>query len=87
MARFTGSAQVRIKLNSAGVRQLLRSSEVMADLDARARRVAAAAGEGHEVQLWVGRNRARATVRTATFGAMRAEASRQTLTRAVDAAR
>lgn len=75
----------RIKLNSAGVRELLKSPGVQADLKRRAERIKNAAGPGHEVEMFVGRNRARASVRTATIDAMVAERAHQTLTRAIPA--
>lgn len=78
---------VRIELNRQAVRQLLRSDEVLADLERRGRAVAAAAGPGHEVQPYVGRNRARVTVRTATDEARHAEATGRRLTAAIHAAR
>lgn len=75
------------KLNRAGVRELLRSPEVKADLEARARRVAARAGDGMRVESATGRNRARAAVITDTIEARRAEAKHRALTSAIDAAR
>lgn len=78
---------VRIKLNHNGIRQLLRSPEVSRDLEERARRIAAAAGPGHEVDVTAGPNRARASVRTVTAEAVTAEAVDRNLTRAIDAGR
>lgn len=80
-------ANVRIRLNRAGIRELLRSPGVQADLAARARRIAAAAGPGHVVDVEVGPNRARAAVITDSVDAMVAEATRRSLTRAIDAGR
>jgi hypothetical protein len=77
----------RVKLNSRGMRALLRSPEMLADLERRAARIATAAGPGHEVEGSIGRNRARAAVITATAEARIAEAKRRTLTRAIDAGR
>lgn len=77
----------KVKLNSQGVRALLRSTEVRNDLERRARRIAAAAGDGMEAESSIGRNRARASVWTATIEAMRAEADEMALTRALDAGR
>lgn len=57
------------------------------DLERRARAIAANAGEGMEVDIEVGANRARASVRTTTIRAMRAEATQRALTRAIDAGR
>lgn len=80
-------ANVRVKLNSAGVRELLRSSGVQTDLQRRARAIAAAAGDGFEVDTQVGSVRARASVRSATLDAHVAEATDRALTRAIDAGR
>jgi len=77
----------RVRLNRKGVRELLRSREVLSDLERRANAIAAAAGEGMEVDSEVGRNRARASVRTATREAVLAEAQQRALTRALDAGR
>ncbi len=78
---------IRFQLNRAAVGQLLKSNEVQADLKRRADRIAAAAGPGHEVEERVGRNRARATVRTTTVEAMIQQAAHQTLSRAIEAGR
>lgn len=79
--------KIRIVMNSAGVDALLKSSEVQDDLERRARAIADAAGEGMEVDVRVGQTRARASVRTATYEAMLAEAQDKVLTRALDAGR
>lgn len=78
---------VRIQLDRQAVRALLRSPEVQADLRRRARQIAAAAGPGHEVETFVGRNRARATVRTTTPQAAASERAHKTLTHAIQAGR
>lgn len=78
---------VRIVLNRQGVRDLLRSHEVSADLERRAKRIANAAGDGMEVEATTGRNRARVSVRTATTEAILAEAKERTLTKSLDAGR
>jgi D-serine deaminase-like pyridoxal phosphate-dependent protein len=77
----------KVKLNRAGIKSLMRSPEVLSDLEARAKRVASAAGEGFEADSGAGPNRARASVRTVTFDAMRAEGEDRALTRALDSAR
>lgn len=79
--------KVTIRLHRARIRELLRSPDVQADLVTRAEAIAAAAGEGCEVDSAVGRTRARASVRTATPEAVRAEARDKTLTRAIGAGR
>jgi hypothetical protein len=77
----------KVKVNKKGVGELLKGKEVQADLERRGRQIAAAAGPGHEVQTYVGKNRARVTVRTATHAARLAEARTRSLTRAFDAGR
>lgn len=77
----------KVVVNSAGVKALLQSDEVKADLERRAKNIAAVAGEGFEVDSEVGANRARASVRTVTFAARHAEATDRVLTRALDAGR
>jgi hypothetical protein len=81
------ATKVRIEMNSAGFRALLRSQPVLDDLARRADAIAAAAGEGFEADARVGANRARASVRTATAEARRAEAVDKALTSAIDAGR
>lgn len=78
---------VRIKLHGPGVRELLRSPEVMADLKRRGDRIASAAGPGHEVETFQGRNRNRVTVRTTTAEAAIAEKYHKRLSNAIGAGR
>lgn len=77
----------RFVLNHKGVDELLKSPEMLSDLERRAEAIAAAAGEGMEVNVEVGQTRARASVFTATIDAMVAEAVHRDLTRAIDAGR
>lgn len=77
----------KITLHHAGVRDLLRSTEVRNDLERRARAIATAAGPGHGTDSEVGAYRARAVAYTETWAAMEAEATNRTLTRAIDAGR
>lgn len=86
----------RVKWNLKGFAELRNSPEVLRDLEARASRVAAAAGKGFEANdsRWAGpgskgsRPRARTSVGTATMWA-RAKQAREgnTLQRALDAGR
>lgn len=78
---------VRITMNKPNIRKLLRSPEMLADLERRAERIAAAAGPGFEVDSEVGPNRARAAVIARTGEARHAEATRRALTQAIDAGR
>lgn len=81
-------AGMRIEWKRNAIKDLLRSPDVLDDLEARARRIARAAGPGDwPVDSQTGRNRARASVRTGDHTARRAEATSAALTRSVDAAR
>lgn len=80
-------ANVKVVVNRQAVRELLKSPEIRADLERRGRRIASAAGAGHEVESFMGRNRVRVTVRTDTFEARYAEATTRDLSRAIDAGR
>jgi hypothetical protein len=77
----------RIELNRAGVKALLKSPEMVADLGQRASRIAQSAGPGHSHEAKAGRNRALASVWTTTRQAREDEARNRNLTRAIDAGR
>jgi hypothetical protein len=77
----------KIELNEAGIKDLLTSAGVQADLVRRGQAVATAAGSGHRVDLNIESHRASVIVVTESFRAMQAEASYRNLTRAIDAAR
>lgn len=79
--------RIKVKINSAGAEAILKSDEVLADLERRAKAIAAAAGDGFETSSMVGQSRARAGVGTGTREAMRSEAEDRSLTRALDAGR
>ena len=76
----------RVKFNSKELDRI-RKELVKNDLKKRADRIAAAAGDGMESSVVIGRTRARASVITATHAARRAEARDASLTRAIDAGR
>lgn len=76
-----------IRVNRSGVREIMRSQAVAAELHERGEKIAAAAGEGMEVESHIGANRARTIVTTATFEARQAEAKDRRLTKALDAVR
>ena len=75
----------KVKMNSKGAAAALKDPKVIADLLARAERIAAAAGPGMKAESMIGRSRARASVITDTPEAMRAEATNRTLTKALSA--
>ena len=85
---------LRVELNSEGLKALLQSAEVQADLERRAQAIAAAAGGSPDFEASVKvvggsskAGRAYGYVRTATFEGRAAEARDRALTRAVDAGR
>lgn len=82
------ATSIRIKMNSKGAREILKSPAVAADLLRRGYLTQRAAGPGSWlVSLHYGKNRARVSVITADNDARRAEAEDRALTRALDAAR
>ena len=62
---------MKIELNSAGVREMLKSPEMQALLKERASEAAERAGEGYDSDVFVGRNRANAAVFATTKKAQR----------------
>lgn len=81
--------RVKVRLNSKGVQALLQDPALVEDLQARADRIAAAAGGApdFEVDAKVLGDRASALVVTATQAGREAEATDRALTRAIDAGR
>lgn len=75
--------RLRIKWNRSGVRSMLRSVDVQAELDRRAQTIAARAGDGYEAGPHPWTTRGRASVITATPKAMRDNARNQTLIRSL----
>lgn len=80
-------AKIRVELDKKGIRQLLKSQEMQALVNERAKRIAASAGPGHAVEPDNTGDRARASVVTRSYAAKKAEAKNRTLTRAIQAAR
>lgn len=83
----SGRRSVRIELNDAGIKALLRSAEVGDEIKRRADNIARAAGPGMHSETYQGRDRVRARVWTGTYAARKAEAEDRALTRALDAGR
>lgn len=86
-------SRLRIEVNRAGLREVLKSPGVRAELERRAHAIAAAADAaandpgGHRVETEVGADRARAAVITVTPKAMYKEATQRTLSRSLGAGR
>lgn len=72
-----------VRLNLKGVNAVLKAQQP--DVDARARRIAAAAGDGFEVESAPHKWTARAYVRPKTASARRREAQDKVLNRAISA--
>lgn len=56
-------ASVKVKLNDAGVRELLKSSEIASACEAQAKRMTRAAGIPYVSDVYVGRTRVNAAAR------------------------
>ena len=78
---------MRIKWNIKGFEELRRAPGVAADVDSRASRVAAAAGNGYVASPYEGKSRHRASVFTQTPRAMVDSQKNNTLLRSLDAGR
>jgi hypothetical protein len=78
---------ISIQMNYKGMKQIMKSAPVLADLLRRGRAVQAAAGSGFMVTHRIGSSRARVSVITSNDRGRRAEATNRSLTRALDAAR
>lgn len=64
-------SKVKFKLNRLGVGQLLKSPEMQRMLSAKASEISGRAGDGFEAETYIGRDRARATVKPGTPEAYR----------------
>jgi hypothetical protein len=84
-------ANVKVKINSSGARQLLNSSAVQGELLKRAEKIKASAdgmGSGkYAADVRPGKNRAHAMVKTTDFKSMASNAKHNTLLKSLDAGR
>jgi len=71
-----------LKVNRKVIRELLKDPALEKHLLSEAQRIAARAGAGFEASSRIGKNRARASVITDSFQAMRNEAKYGTLSKA-----
>lgn len=76
-------ANVTIKLNSEGVRELLRSAEVMAECRSHADEMGATLGEGYEVSEYIGTNRVNVSVTAVSQSAKQDNLDNNSLLKAV----
>ena len=71
-----------LKLNRKTARDLLKDPDLLKALHEEAEKIAARAGDGYTASSMIGRRRARASVITDSFKAMRDEAKYGTLSKA-----
>ncbi|HEP1801721.1 TPA: hypothetical protein VB870_001455 [Streptococcus suis] len=76
-------ASMKFKLNSAGVRELMKSPEMQAVLTDKANAIRNRAGDGYESDIYVGKARANAMVYADSFKAKRDNKKNNTLLKAV----
>lgn len=75
-------SKVKFELNRAGVRELMRSQEATNVCKTYADAIRTRAGEGYEVDTYVGKNRANASVYAATYEARKDNLENNTLLKA-----
>ena len=77
-------SNVTIKLNSEGIKELLKSAEIMAECRSHAAEMAATLGaDDYEVSEYVGTNRVNVSVRAKTEKALQDNLDNNTLLKAV----
>lgn len=76
-------AKVKFELNRDGVRELMRSPEMMAVCESYANRALGNLGSGYEVSTMTGRNRVNAEVRAETFAARKENLENNTILKAL----
>lgn len=76
-------AKVKFELNRNGVRELLKSPEMMAVCQGYANRALGSLGDGYEVSTMTGRNRVNAEVRAETFAARKENLENNTILKAL----
>lgn len=75
--------KMTIRLDRAGVRELLRSEEAVEICESYANRAVAQLGEGYEVTTFRGRNRANASVKAESPKAVKENLKNNTILKAV----
>lgn len=76
-------SKVKFKLNRAGVRELMRSHEMMNVCRSYAEGIKGRAGDGYEVTTYVGANRVNASVHAETYEARKDNYDNNTLLKAL----
>lgn len=73
----------KFQLNRSGVRELLRSDELMAECSKYAKRIQSRCGDGYEMTTHVGKNRVNASVHAKTIKARKDNSKNNTLLKAM----
>lgn len=73
----------KFELNYSGVAELMKSPEMIEVLKDKARVIQEAAGDGYEINSFVGKNRANVSVKTKTRKAIRDNNKNNTLLKAM----
>lgn len=76
-------AKVKFVLNRAGVRDLLRSDEMMSVCQSLATRAQASLGDGYEVTTLVGRNRVNAEIAAISYQARKENSETNSILKAL----
>lgn len=76
-------SSMKFKLNRAGVAELMKSGPMISVLNEYAQGIKNRAGDGYEVDLHIGKNRANASVRARTYQAKKDNKKNNTLLKAV----
>lgn len=77
-------SNIKFKLDSSGVAELMKSEGMQAVLTEHASAVRNAAGDGYEQDIYVGKNRANAMVRASTYQAKKDNLKNNTLLKALN---
>ena len=76
-------SKVRVELNSSGVKELLRSKEMMAICEQHANRALSRLGEGYVVTTMTGKNRVNASIYAESYQAKKENSENNTILKAL----
>lgn len=75
--------KVKFELNRAGVRELMKSNEMVSILEGYGSKALSSLGDGYEAETYQGSNRANVEVKAVTFKARRDNMKNNTILKAV----
>lgn len=76
---WSAMSNLKVKLNSAGVRAMLKSSEMQGILKDQADAIVQRCGKGYKVSSYIGKNRANVSVKTRSKRAIKDNSENNTL--------